>query len=246
VIHLKPNKTRTDFFSPIQMAGTVVLQDGVSAWKFIPCENAWEPIPPCRMFQGDCACDCALQNYAARIVGSEDVAGRPTYVLYVSPKRCGEPVRRLWIDREHYLILGTQIETPDGFVLNSSRFVSIQINPSDISPAIFKVDGKVKAPEKAACGLGFKVLTPSYLPQGYHLAGMSRIMISGVSCAHLQFSNGVNLISFFQRKAEDNAAPPKLDCRVTNVLRCSRSGLQFTLVGNVPSTELRKIADSAR
>jgi len=246
VIHLKPDKTRTQYFAPTALAGIIVIQDGIDFWKYSPREHAWEPIrQPCPQQGGICH-QAALENFDLKLIGDDRVAGRPTYVLYAVPRHRGESAHRLWVDRDCFLIIATQVEASNGAVVSSSRYDHVEINPPDISPSLFKVSGKVSAPSCGAGSARFVVVKPSYLPSGYRLVGRSCLTINGASSSHLQFTNGANTISLFQRREQKDAPPAKVASKVTNVLTWARSGMRFTLMGDVPRTELQKIADSVR
>ncbi len=66
------------------------------------------------------------------------------------------------------------------------------------------------------------------------------------TCVHIQFSNSSNLISLFERKGVGEREPAPVKSKVTNVLTWSRKRIVFTLIGDVHSSELRKIAASMR
>jgi len=113
-----------------------------------------------------------------------------------------------------------------------------------ISPALFKISGKIRPAPKNPIHVGFKILKPSFLPKGYRLVGCSCATFDDISCAHMQFSNGANTISLFQRRAGREAPPAPVHSKVTHVLTWAHSGMQFTLMGDLPRPQLRKIADS--
>ena len=246
VLHLKPNLTRSVYFSPAELAGTVVIRNGNREWKYRPREDAWEPTGPCPMPGGETVRRSILGSYDVRLVGTERVAGREAYVLQAVPKSHGAHTHRVWVDREYYLVLGTQIETDSGAVLRSSRYLSLQINPGDIDRRLFRVEGKIKPTARPAADPGFRVMKPSYLPKGYRLEATECLSINGCSCVHSRFTNGVNTVSIFQHKATSQTPSASVDCRVTNSLTWTRGGMRLTIMGDLPRPELQKIADSVR
>jgi len=247
VVHLRPNLTRTEYFTPDSLAGVIVIEDGDSGWKYCPSQGVWERLYPDCVLPTSAIRREALENFNLRLVGVETVAGRPSFVIHAVPKRSGEFPRRVWVDREHYLVMATQVENPRGSIVNSSRYTSIEFNPNDISPSVFKVTGRVKPasvqPGKPA---GFKPAKPSYLPQGYKMLGMDSMMVNGKTCVHMQYSNGANTISLFQRAADGKSPGPQAGGKFTNVLTWVRGGVMFTLVGSISRAELQKIADSVK
>lgn len=244
VVHLKPDKTRTEYFAPSLLAGVVMLQDGSEFWRYHPKDKVWEHVGLCGGVSSDDVNRCALSNYEVRMVGTDQIAGRSAYVLIATPRRRGETVRRLWIDREHYLVMGVQAESPDGSVLHSSRYTSVDFNPPDISPSLFKVSGKVKRPPAGSKSAGFKAARPSYLPKGYRLVGVSCLSVNGCVSSHTRFSNGVNTISLFQHRSDAESPATQLRSKVASVITWAREGMRFTLMGDISKAELQKMADS--
>ena len=139
----------------------------------------------------------------------------------------------------------TQVEDPRGVVLNSSRYSSIEINPRNISPSLLKVNGRIKN-ASAPAGCPFKLIRPTYLPRGYKLVGMSMISVNGLSCAHIQFSNGSSVISLFERRTDCESPQAQMTSKTMRVITWARNGVLFTLMGGVPRPELRKMAESTR
>lgn len=245
VIHLKPDKTRTEYFAPAPLAGVIVIRNGTDCWRYYPRDREWEQVPCCLLPSVDVVRRDAFANYDIRIVGTDEVAGRPAYIIHAVPRNRAESAHRVWVDKDFYLVMGTQIESPHGTVLNSSRFTSIQIDPTNISPTLFKVTGTVRPTPKPG-DVRFKVAKPAYLPRGYRMMGMSSLTVNGMTCAHLQFSNGINTISLFERQGAKEAPPCSLRCRATKALTWSRDGIAFTVMGDLAQAELRKIADSTK
>lgn len=246
VVHLKPDKTRTEYFAPAMLGGMIIIENGSESWRYNPARAVWKQLTNPRPQLHDLLSQEALENFEMRYVGLDNLAGRPVYEICAVPKSRGEGCRRLWIDRDHYVVIGTQVETATGAVLNRSEFTKIEFNPPDISPQIFKVDGKVEESAKPIDGAPFKALKPTYVPSGYKLVGIAALMVQRCQSVHLQYSNGASTISIFERKSDCPLVGRHAGGTVLNVFTCTRSGMQFTLIGSVPRSELRKMADSLR
>lgn len=245
VIHLLPDKTRTQYYAPAPLAGVIVIENGPRIWKYCPCQRVWEGgryglNTPMELIHQE-----AIKNYDIRILGTDKVAGRSTYVIHALPKSPNESARRIWVDQDCYLVMRTQVEDPRGVVLNSSRYSSIEINPKGISPSLFKTTGRVRSTLSPA-NCPFRLMKPAYIPRGYRLIGIGKMNVSGHSCAHIQFSNGSNVISLFERQTSNDREPVRLRSKTTNVITWAKEGVLFTLMGDVPCPELRKMADSMR
>jgi negative regulator of sigma E activity len=199
---MKPDMTRKEYFSPAALAGIIFIQCGPDAWMYSPRDHAWEQArSACRAYS-QCDRDDAFDNYEVQLVGSGTVAGREAYVIRAAPRSPGESLHRVWVDKQCYLMLRTQVETIGGTVLSSSKFTSIAVEPRDISPTIFAVSCKAK--------------------------------------------NGVNTISLFERRCNDDTVAPRMPDKLTTVMTWARDGLLFTLVGDISRVELKKIADSVK
>jgi negative regulator of sigma E activity len=244
VIHLRPDMTRTIYFTPDVLAGIVVIQDGSDLWRYRPKENVWEPVK-CPPLSADVTRE-VLHNYDLKLTGTDRVAGRTAYVIQAVPRTQGDAAHRLWVDTDCYLIVGTQVESNSGAIVRSSRYVSLSVNPGDIPKSLFEVKGKIVAAPRPASADDFKVLKPSYLPTGYRLVGLSRIVVNGFFCAHSQFSNGGTTISLFQQKGSGPSPKTRVNSKVTNIIAWARDGMQFTLMGDISHAELQKIANSVK
>ncbi|MCE5314294.1 MAG: MucB/RseB C-terminal domain-containing protein [Armatimonadota bacterium] len=243
VVHMMPDLTRTEYFSPEALSGMIVIQDGARFWKYCPRQSVWEE-SACRLTMPlDAIYEKTLENYEIRLVGTDNVAGRTTYVIQALPRSRLDSARRVWIDKDCYLVMRSQVESPHGAIVNSSDFATIEINPGNISKSAFAVKGKIRPACRARKG-HCDVTKPKYLPKGYRLVGVSTLSADGCCSAHMQFSNGANVISLFQRRASKNSPPTRVKSKITKVLTWARHGVQFTLMGDVPMSELRKIADS--
>lgn len=247
VVHKKPDKTRTDFITPDSIAGVIIIQNGSSLWRYSPDSELWEKKQLADPDATEGLHPDLIKNFNIKLIGRERVAGRATYVIQAVPHNPSETARRLWVDESSYLVIRTQVEDPRGAVVNSSRFTSIEINPKDITDNAFRVTGRVHSAPKPG-PREFGAILPKYLPSGYRLFASTSITVNGTSCAHMQFSNGSNIISLFERKAADNSdkTPVPHKSNVATVLTWSHGGIVFTLIGNVSNRELIKIADSMR
>lgn len=246
VVHLAPDKLRKEYFAPASLAGTVVVQNGRQVWKYDPYDPVWKGASSDRYGpERSINCKIALDNYDVKLVGSAKIAGRDTHVIRAVHKNGSEPRRTIWVDKQYFLVLKTVAETPEGVLRSSSGFTSITINPSDISPGIFAVAGKVQT-FPTPPGLDFRVQKPSYLPKGYKMIGITKETACGHPCAHLQYSNGVNTISLFERKFTGSSRAPKVSDKLVTVITWVKNGTLFTLVGEAPRSELQKVADSTK
>ncbi len=245
IVHMKPDKTRKEYFSPRPVAGSIVILNGSDTWRYRPEGHLWEQIRSPFVQSTESHYDRAFDNYTVRLVGCEKVAGRDAYRIRVLPKRRGEVVRSIWIDKGSYLTLRTEAETVGGRKLSVSGFTTIQIDPKDISASAFCVTGRVRVSDRPP-HVTFRIQKPSYLPKGYHLIGLSSMKANAHCAAHLQYSNGANLISLFERQVGGGSAAPRVPRKLTSIMSWTHDGVLLTLISDLPRGELRKIADSTK
>ncbi len=244
VIHKKPFYTRREYLSPCTLAGTILLQKKNELWRYCPSKGFWELITkkaPISRFTP--ITQTAIRNFNVELVGIDSVAGRSVYVIRAEPKYTGEAIHTLLIDREHFLVLGTREIGPMGRT-SKSQYISIEFNPKNISNSLFEVDTKTStrtAPSKEQ----FVVVKPTYLPRGYVQIGYESITINGKTTFHLQYSNGANIISLFERKVDAGTTIGKAQCP-PNTKMWKDGNILFTLVGDIDSTELDKIKNSIK
>lgn len=242
IIHARPDLTRKEYFSPCACSGMIVIVHESDTWKYDSRARRWERI---RSIPLKTARPGVFDNYNIQLVGSEKVAGRDAYVIKAVPRHTGDPLHKIWVDKKSYLTLRTQVQTATGVPLSSSKFTSIAVEPGDISASAFAVPGRAQRVSPPA-SVDFAVRRPSYLPKGYKLVGMAKAIVAARCCAHLQYSNGVDTISLFERRSDQPSTVPRMPNKVTTMMTWVRGGVLFTLVGDIPRAELQKIAASIK
>ena len=244
VVHMKPEMTRKEYFSPPAVAGMIVIEKNSKTWKYTPRSHRWETVPSmCPNATQTCS-DRLFDNYNVQLVGSDKVAGRDAYVIKAVPKNAGDSQHKVWVDKKCYLTLGTQVQTATGTVLTSSKFTSITVDPRDISSDAFVV--KKIEPTSMPAHVDFAIRKPSYLPKGYRIVGKAEVTVTHRCCAHLQISNGVNTISLFERRCNKECSALCTPHNLPTMMAWTKRGVHFTLVGDISRVEMQKIASSIK
>ena len=254
VIHVRPDRTRTEFLGPGRMQGSVRIEIGKEAWRLDPRNGEWRRSAP----RGPAAVDLdrLLANYTATEESTDSVAGRRCLVVTIKSKRAGNPSRRVWIDAETNVPLKTQFYGADGNLISEATFVDIQFAvPKEVSAS-------VRAPKEVAESgqqqptLGFDPIKPAYLPPGYELVASTALSVRGRASGHLQYSDGLGTISLFEgRRGSSSEEPDHKGSRgeprhgrgqrqFPLALRWEHGDMRFTLIGDISPVELRKIAAS--
>jgi len=166
----------------------------------------------------------AERNYVARVTGSAPVADRITQVVEITPRSGGPPAWRLWLDGETAFALRRERYNTRGEVTTSTAYVSVQFGEK-VPPATFslpsgwtKVEpGRVGARQSVAAlsaEVGFAIRPPRHLPPGYVLQGGysrhqgDRRGASVPAAVELRYTDGLRLLSVFEREAKGEEARP--------------------------------------
>jgi len=241
--HLKPAYTRTTFLQPDRLVGTIILRRNEVAWRFSPSINRWMKIVESnpRVHEDD---EAVFGNYSFSILGEAQIANRRTIVLQALPKSNEDLCKRIWVDKEHFVVIKQEAFTQDGRIVNSSQYTSIVFNPK-FDQKIFELPKNVITHSKSTDH--FNTVFPRYLPKGYVKVTKGEVMAGGHLCYHMYFSNGVSGISLFQRPLARGEVLRKIkSTQGANIVSWHQHGMGFVLVGDVSIRELDRIAASLK
>lgn len=265
--HKRPNLLRLEYLSPEDVAGRVIVDDGTTARHYEPALNML--FEDHSLQDGGAAAGLTLltRNYDIVLLGTDEVIGRQAYVLSLTPHGTGVQ-RQLWVDR----LTGTVLRAEDrdasrGLVLTTyfSR-ISFSLN---LPEAYFRyrppagtrvvslqtVAGGTQNPAQLQRQVGFPVLVPPALPEGYTFRGGAVSRFGSLVSAYLRYSDGGNIISFFEAPAGSIGWPTIglpvrvqsqpgrfIDLGYFRVLIWEQRGLRITAVGTAPSETLMLVA----
>lgn len=265
--HKRPNKMRLEFLSPEDVAGRLVVDDGATAWHYEPRLNI--AFADRTLDGGPLSRDLTLllRNYHLALLGTDEVIGRQAYVIALDPKGSGV-LRQLWVDRATGAVLrGEDRDAARGVVLSTyfSR-ISFSLN---LPPAYFQFrtpagarifmmrisDEATASPAALEARVRFPVLIPPVLPEGYTFRGAALTRYGNLTAVHLRYSDGGNLISFFEAPAGSIGWPSFgqpvrvatrpgrfVDLGYFRVLIWEQRGLRVTAVGTAPTNTLLVVA----
>jgi outer membrane lipoprotein-sorting protein len=264
-----PRFLRVEVLSPGARKGEALVRNGEMQWHFrLRPEKTvvQQPLSP-----GDHLTprklapqvDRLRKNFTPEYVGTEKVAGREAYIVLIKPNNPDLPTRKIWVDTEKFVALKREQRAPDGTLIQSVEFEAINFNP-EFSKETFEFtpppDAKVVHEEWDVVP-NIKTLqnhapftpgVPLYRPKGFQLqnAAIRKVKAAEPSEIWLRYSDGLNGFSVFQRRLPHNA--PSLPVRPRPLqgprggLVWAKDGYLFTIVGELPEPELRRIAQSVR
>jgi outer membrane lipoprotein-sorting protein len=265
--HKRPDAMRLEYLSPENLAGRVIVDNGTVTWHYEPRVNMVFEGPT--LEGGTLSRDLTmlLRNYRVTALGVEDVIGRQAYVIALDPIKPGVQ-RQLWVDRATGTVLRMEERDPTRGVVLSTYFsrISFSLNLPHAyfqfrAPAgarlfkMFTTEAGSMSPAVLQARVRFPVLIPPVLPEGYTFRGGALNRFGSLESVFLRYSNGGNLISFFEAPAgsigwpsagqtiQVEGHPARLvDLGYFRVLIWEQRGLRVTAVGTVPTETLMTVA----
>ena len=212
MVTIPPDKSRIEYIEPAELAGTVMVTNGSTMWTYDPAKNqvtkmALPEDMPSAMDYTQIVKGILDENDIS-LEGIEDVGGRSTYVIEATPRN--ESNRkfisrtRVWVDRENWMLLGTEMYDTDGNPMVKVEYRDITFN-TGVLDSEFTFEAPVGAEvveesfedlmpeemtlEEARANITFNITTPAYLPDGYELD--HALVIGGArEVVSLQYTNG--------------------------------------------------------
>lgn len=265
--HKRPNMLRLEYLSPEGVAGRLIVDNGTSAWHYEPRVNmAFEE----ETLQGALLSrDRTLlrRNYTLTALGTDEVIGRQAYLIALDPKGAGVS-RQLWVDRATGTVLRSEERDPSRGVVLSTYFTRISFS-LNLPEAYFQfrmpagahvftmrtTEGGSMSPADLERRVQFPILIPPVLPEGYTFRGGEVSRFGSLTSVYLRYSDGGNLISFFEAPAGSigwpafgqpvrvEAQPGRfIDLGYLRVLIWEQRGLRVTAVGTAPTVTLIAVA----
>jgi outer membrane lipoprotein-sorting protein len=266
VAHKRPGRTRFEFLSPDDVAGRVVVDDGLKTTHYEPRLNI-AFVGPTMAVPQDAAVRLPADRYRVRLLGAEEVIGRQAVVLSLWPQG-GRRERRLWIDRLTGVALRTEERDPDEGLVATAYFTRISFGlnlPGALFTLRLPAGARVVTQEAPGMPLltlpaleqrvGFKIPVPETLPGAFTLRGGVPVRDGPVIAAHLRYSDGVRALALFVAPASrlgpagqgDPVTTLGSDARTVvagpmRLLLWESAGSRLTLVGPLSLAELMNAA----
>jgi sigma-E factor negative regulatory protein RseB len=192
-------------------------------------------------------------SYNFEVVGEEDIAMMPSYVITVQPKDDLRYVRKIWVAKEHFLPMKVVVYDLPGVALEQVVFTEMQVknkpvNESDVAIFAQRVDSMAMGSADQAA---FEVTA---LPKGFKRIFFSRKPLhqSGQPVDHLLLSDGFASVSVY---LETKKADPSADSHIPegihtvgaiNSLSRNLADFQLTVLGEVPAQTVKFIAEGVK
>jgi outer membrane lipoprotein-sorting protein len=258
-----PGMRRIHYTSPAGLKGVTVWQDGQRTYRYAPKSHELEIYDRSRKkpVDADKEESLVLSNYQPRLEGEETIAGRTAYRIRLAPRHSGDAWKRLWVDRETFLQLGSEDYDGSDRLLRTTRFKEVSfdsLDPKQFQPTQYVMrlarrtysDEELrKSVDQVSRAIGFSIRVPVFVPAGYHFDGAYTYPCKcgcEMPAAQVRWSNGLNTISMFQcgHPCGNGAActvptDPRANCVHKDV-----GNESFLFVGETDRANLKKMADS--
>jgi outer membrane lipoprotein-sorting protein len=264
--HRRPHSYRFEYLAPKGIAGRVLIDDGRTSWHYEPSLHLAIRGPSLGR-ANPAELDRLPENYYVRLLGTDSVLGRETYLIALVPKQPGVE-RRFWVDRLTGLVVKSEESDRERGVFFSSTFVrlSFSLNMPEAMfrfrlPAtarVLQLESGAPRPERLSVleqRAGFRPVAPATLPHGYRYDSGTVSRFENLGAVVLRYTDGASSVSLFQMPANRMAMPPGGEAvRVGDVtgrfyqvghfrvLMWESGGLHFAAVGSVPLDMLRAVA----
>jgi outer membrane lipoprotein-sorting protein len=213
-----PNMRRIHYITPPRLSGVTLWQNAGRTYRYEPKGQELEIYDRNQHRRAVDGTEEALvlRNFQPRLEGEERIAGRLAYRIRLVPRHRGDAWKRLWIDRQSFLRLGTEVYDGNDRLVRATRFQEVDIEPHDtLDPDMFRPTPYVlsvtrhtysdeeqgKSVEQVSRAVGFPIRLPRVVPQGYVFDGAYTYPCE-CGCekpaAQVRWSNGLNTISMFQ------------------------------------------------
>jgi len=207
--HKRPNQTRLEFLSPEALVGRVVVDNGAETWHYEPSLHMAFQGPTLSRPGGVTeTLRAVLATARVDLAGTEEVIGRPAFVLVLSLRGGGR--RLLWVDQATGVPLRVEERAGDEAVY-AAYFtrISFSLNlPETLfrfrAPAgarifsLFPSEEDALTVEQVQRSVRFALRMPAALPAGVRFERAGVVRYGPVGAAVLRYTAGGAPLSVFQ------------------------------------------------
>lgn len=190
-------------------------------------------------------------SYSATQVGSDNVAGRPAYIVELVPKDAYRYRYKVWVDTETGLLLKMTLGSAENVTLEQIAFTQLNMlsspNTDLMQPKIDMSKQYVMENEESVQHVT-KQWVVTQLPPGYRQIDHVERVVPGkaVPVNQIVFSDGIASVSLFIEPI-GKGMRPKMGHKLmgsTNMCAHVVDGHQVIVVGEVPAATVQQISRS--
>jgi sigma-E factor negative regulatory protein RseB len=192
-------------------------------------------------------------SYQFEVVGEEDVAMLPSYVVAIQPKDDFRYIRKIWIAKEQFLPMKAIVYDLSGVILEQVVFTEMQVNkpPSSKDKEVAGVTPVTALASESSNQASFEVTA---LPLGFKQIFFSRKPLhkSDQPVDHLLLSDGFASVSvYLESKKADKTTDSRLSeglhsVGAINSISRNLAESQLTVLGEVPASTVKYISEGVK
>jgi len=191
--------------------------------------------------------------YDVSIVRGDRVAGRSAIMLAVRPHDEFRYGHRIWLDAETSFPLKTEMVGIDGELIEQIKFVDIRIGSNIAKDAL--------TPSMSLDNFSWYTAPVRYesievdtnwasidLPSGFRATSTKTEQLPGADApvTHIVYSDGMATVSVFIAEKNETQFAEKSNVGASSAYSIRQGDVQITVVGEVPTATVRRIAISMR
>jgi sigma-E factor negative regulatory protein RseB len=189
--------------------------------------------------------------YQFEVVGEENVAMLPSYVVSIQPKDNARYSRKIWIEKKQYLPLKIELYDNSGVPLEQVVFTDIEVK--DALPFV-----DVKFLDTAYAAQHIHQLQPQSsdqaafivtgLPKGFREVFFTRKPMHNAEqpVDHLLLSDGFTSVSIYMENKNPAMQPGLQSVGAVNSYSRTINNYQLTVMGEVPAETVKSIAEGIK
>ncbi len=189
------------------------------------------------------------KSYDFEVVGEEDVAMMPAYIVKIQPKDKLRFLRKVWVTKAHFLPIKAVIYDLSSNILEQIVFTELQVNKTDAKS--LNLQDAIKPDVEAAQEVINTDFSARVLPPGFKQIFFTRNPIhqSGQPVDHLVLSDGLASVSIYAESKKPDISPDLHALEGThsvgaiNSISRNISSSQITVLGEVPADTVKMIAE---
>ncbi|NNL99245.1 MAG: outer membrane lipoprotein-sorting protein [Gammaproteobacteria bacterium] len=196
-------------------------------------------------------------HYRFTVSGEDRIADRSCWVVDIEANSEFRYNYRMWIDKQHHLVLKSTVQGLDGAPLEQVQFTRLDVldeipesllQPGLSGPEYERIAVETEtasAPAADTVGQEWRV---SWLPAGFEMQDKKVQMMSAdrMPVSHRVYSDGMAMVSVFVEKLMSSDIPLRgfSTMGAVNAYSLVNKEYQITVVGEVPRAAVRQIAGS--
>lgn len=251
---------RLDYLRPARLAGEQIIDNGRFYCHLIPSKDTLELSPSRIQTLWVRVPEVIGQIRAGKLIvqgfGTGSIAGHLCGIVSVAARSTTPvPWRRFWIDPTNGAQLRIEQYDAADQLQSASYYTQVSYNPvfdkaafhvphagSRVIPSGFETPAL--SLDQVRRQVGAALLTPTYLPDGFHFAAGSVSTRRDHRVVELRYRNGVNSLSVFQTPDAKSSSTEKNSLARRGVLIGHQGQMKVVIIGNLPEGELEKILAS--